>query len=57
MRKSLNILKKNKALNLLTSESLKPYIDNMLRKNMITKEQYEKLSISEHKSTVTMKTI
>lgn len=53
----LKYFKKNKALNLLTSESLKPYLDNMLRKNMITKEQYEKLSISEHKSTVTMKTI
>lgn len=53
----LKYFKKNNALNLLTSESLKPYLDNMLRKNMITKEQYEKLSISEHKSTVTMKTI
>lgn len=53
----LKYFKKNKALNLLTSESLKPYLDNMLCKNMITKEQYEKLSISEHKSTVTMKTI
>lgn len=53
----LKFFRKNKALNFLTSESLKPYLDDMLRKNMITKEQYENLSIPEHKSTVTMKTI